>query len=266
LKYNLYDFYIGSQYWYYTDNAAGDVSYNGHNYIAIGIDRTEVIYNNPTEDLQITVPFGTQPISQNIIKANDKAINVTVYESDGVDTDIIYKGEIVLSLYDNRKRIKSRIKSIETSLRSTIPQKVFSPNCTHNLYDKNCGLSENTYKITITGAAAFSRLSYGDNFYSSTDLNILEGWGDYRDFSYGVLRINDGEETLQITKQTNAGSLTTVYTSTPRVTEIDASSKLEFIIGCDHTKDTCYNINNIERFGGFPTIPQNDPYYDLPGG
>jgi uncharacterized phage protein (TIGR02218 family) len=124
-----------------------------------------------------------------------------------------------------------------------MPRNLFSPTCSHVLYDAGCGIIRGTF--SLDGAV-------GSGSNPST-------------INFAGARAGDVQGSLVFTSGANANVRATI-----RSVIVEASyllmyplpfapaegDKFNVAFGCDHTQATCRNkFNNLSNFRGFPYVP-----------
>ncbi|MCI4680170.1 DUF2163 domain-containing protein [Rhodoblastus acidophilus] len=123
-----------------------------------------------------------------------------------------------------------------------MPRRVWSPQCTHVLYDSGCSLARGTYSASGAVGAASSQTIIA---WSGSSINYAQG-------------------SITFTSGANAGVVRTIKTANsavlglayplPNVPAVgDAFTVAQ---GCDHTMATCQSrFNNLSNFRGYPFVP-----------
>lgn len=128
------------------------------------------------------------------------------------------------------------------------PRNVYSPGCTHRLFDGGCGLNPDTYKHSTSVTSEPTRLSL-----RSTGLNSQ---GDHY-YRLGRLQFTTGKNAghaRMVKVHTNATGY--VQFVVPFPADIEVGDQFDIWPGCDRTQSTCSSkFSNIVHFRGQPYIP-----------
>lgn len=137
---------------------------------------------------------------------------------------------------------------VTTSLKRTGLRRLYQRQCPHVLYGTACGANKASFSAPATLSAV-----------NGTTLNSAT-FGLYADgyFSGGYLDIvADGvTERRFITAHTG----TQIIINVPLIGLVSGDT-ITVYAGCDHSKPTCKDkFNNLLNYGGFPYIPQKNPF------
>jgi uncharacterized phage protein (TIGR02218 family) len=162
---------------------------------------------------------------------------------------VIWKGRVV-GAKSGKQTIKATIESIFTSLRRTGCRVRYQRTCRHALYFDGCNLNIDDFKTAATVTAITGNVltvpladDEQDGFYKS-GIVIFDGL-------YGWI-------------SNHTGSALTVILPVPGLADYvtaNGSASVFIAPGCDLARATCETkFNNEENFGGFPYMPDNNPF------
>lgn len=141
--------------------------------------------------------------------------------------------------------------SLFTRLKQPGLRRIYLRNCPHVLYGNECGLSETTFAddVVLNGLSS-------DGFELSSPQFTAQPDGYY---SGGKLRFEVSPGVFERRGiRTHSGS--TVRMTHP-IAGLLATSTVTVYPGCDRTRDTCVaKFNNLPNYGGFPYIPEKNPF------
>lgn len=244
----LYQFVKGVDRYPFT-TFISQIEYQGLEYTPTPIvrDRLKQSKDILKNGLSVTLPRDNSLAKQFIASSPDIPVTLTIFRGQdlGASLDFItyWKGRIVSSsVTDNH--VKLECESLFTTLNRVGLRAKFELSCRHALYGVGCNVNNQAYRVVsnvlsvnagvtieVQDAAAF-----GNNYYTG-----------------GILKSLTGEQRF-ILKQIG----TTVTISRPI---FDLTSQVEIFPGCDHLIGTCNGkFNNVLNFGGFPYIPQRNPF------
>lgn len=243
----------------YTD-ADGDLVYGGNTYAStspkIIRDRVKTVIGVQVDSMSVTLYAGINDLVQGIpfpqFASNggfDGArlqVNRTFMAAYG-DTSAgvlnVFTGRIS-DVKPSRTEIKLTVTSDLELLNIPMPRNVYSPGCTHNVYDAGCGAVKASFGAasSCTAGSSKTQLICGLTHYSGY-------------FDAGTITFTSGQ---------NAGATRTIKGYTQGV--INLSLPLSYVAaagdtftayaGCDKSKATCSGkFNRLASFRGFPFIP-----------
>ena len=226
-----------------------DVTYGGNTYTASAIRHQGVNTTGQIERVTIDVLFPKSDTFAQTYFSPDYSDVITLTILRGhhtdADTQVMWKGRVISyeAMYDE---IKITCESIQTTMRRAGLRGKFQRTCRHSLYSDQCGVDLGTESITAT-VDAISGLSVTLSFASSDE--TADGY-----FRGGILI--KGTEYGYITS--DVGNVVTLQYAVPGLAVSDSISVAP---GCDLSQATCVSkFNNIVNFGGFPYIPDGNPF------
>ncbi len=147
------------------------------------------------------------------------------------------------------------VNSIFHQLNLRIPKRMYSPACTHALYDVGCGLNKVTFGFTLT--ITFIDPTYPQQkIYFATYPQVPVGA-----FNLGTVAFTTGLNAgLSRTIKNDSGQAFLLASTLPNTPQIGDTYTAYF--GCDKTLSTCiYKFNNFYNFNGFPFIPAEQIFF-----
>ena len=255
----LFHFAYGEVEFFYSSHD-GDVSpysYGGANYVPYTIKRstselTEVMSRNT---LNIDVPC-TCPIAQLFVSAPpEQTISITIFRVHFgvVDGITIFKGRVVSCEFRGFQATLS-CESVFTRLKVPGLRMVYDVMCPHALYSPGCGVIKTNFSKTATITAVNGRVltleaQAGDTITPEwLAINFLKGGM----LSAGLVR-------RMITDVATIGNVQLMHNVPTGL----VGQKCIVYLGCDHLLSDCHTkFNNHNNYGGFPWIPDKNPYAD----
>lgn len=245
----LYEFRQGVQVWRYTPSAE-PYSYLSAEYTPATISRSDISQSNEITKAGITLVFP---------RDHDFATKFLGFSPDLVTTLTIFRGHVTDSAQEFVAYWKGRIvagkatgneitlecESVFTSMRRTGLRARYQRTCRHTLYTPACGVNKDSFKVQGVVQSAQTA------FFVCTEA------GAYPDgyFSGGMVELESGA-TRFIVNHTGSS----LFISRPFVESIGGQA-VNLYPGCDHLKATCINkFYNLLNFGGFPYIPNTNPF------
>jgi len=239
--------YKGLTYYYISGNKRKTI--DGHVYVPIGIERTEITKELIMQDVKIKAFVNKYPftIFKSGLIVDEFSIVVKPYTFDyggykGVlsDYSVDYSKETVTMTFISRFMIQD----------SQVPNRTFSKICPYMFGSLECGVP-NQQDVNFSGT-----IYLRDNGFTIQPIGLSSGYSvgrkittNYGEVAYitSVAIVSPSEPYIHLSAK---------FTIAP--TSIVISSDIN--IGCDKSMEMCQNTyNNIERFGGFPFTPAKNP-------
>jgi uncharacterized phage protein (TIGR02218 family) len=155
---------------------------------------------------------------------------------------IMFKGRVSSIDQIGRTTAQVTVAADTIFLDIDMPRRLWSPQCSHVLYDSGCGLARGTY--SASGAVGSGS--------SGTQIN----WsGATAAFGQGAIIFTSGANSgvVATIKDAWAGGLQLAY---PLPNAPSAGDAFTAAQGCDHTMATCKNkFGNLGNFRGYPYVP-----------
>jgi hypothetical protein len=198
--------------------------------------------------LNITDNFQKSNITFSFSRDNSFAKDLLLYLPEVPVTVTIYKNNStywsgrVLEVIANPKSIEVKCDSIFTTLRQAgLPAKV-SLTCRHTLYSYGCNVIRESFVENFTVVSITS---------ATFTVNTLAKPNHY--YTAGIAELN-GQLRYILSQIGQTVKLANPFTGIQ-------SGNLKLYPGCNKTSTDCLNkFNNLDNFGGFPSIPQKNPF------
>lgn len=258
----LYKFVYGSTVYRYAliDGTDAPFSYLGEDYTPYTLNRasaelTEVMSRNT---LNIEVPSICDVAQLFVSAPPEEIISVTIFrvhvnQSYPLQGITVFKGRIVSCEF---KGYQATLNCEPIFSRLKIPglRMVYDVMCPYALYSTGCGADKATFSRTATATAIDSRnilltISTGDT--------ILPDWLESGILKGGLFACGSVKRMIVDTPAT--GKLTLMHPIYGSIKHQSCTVSL----GCEHTLTECKTkFNNVANYGGFPWIPDKNPYSD----
>lgn len=246
----LYQFNYGDNTYRYT-TAKHDVLQMGKVWIAAPLKRNNISFSaeKGRNDLKIDTTRQLEIVDLYRIMPPSEVILLTLYRYHLSDSDavVVWSGR-VLAIEFNGSTAKISCEPVNTSLKRTGLRRLYQRQCPHVLYGNKCKVNKSNYAVAATlssvstttlSSAVFS--NYANDYFA----------GGYLDF------IKDGVVERRFITDHKGAQLTINLPLSGLV----AGSSITIYPGCDHTMPTCQTkFNNLLNYGGFPYIPQKNPF------
>lgn len=246
----LYEFIQGLQRWNYISGANSIVRL-GQVYTPMPVKRDRIKQTSDIfkDSLKLDFPRDDPFAGQFLGFAPEEVTTLTVLRGHYGDPDeeyiVYWKGRIV-GAKAQQNTITVECESVFTSIRRPGLRARFEYGCRHPLYGRGCSVNREAYRVdTVVNAIS------GEVHITGTALPPLpDGY-----FTGGMLIAPNGAARF-LTAHTGS----TVTMNRP-IRGLVGGQSVSLYPGCDHLRTTCKNkFNNLDNFGGFPFIPQRNPF------
>ncbi len=239
----------------YTDANRG-ISYAGLTYTPYPIKRNKISYST---DLKVD--------ETNIVMAKNWGVNMAI-RKDILSGAVVQIYRVNTELPDSDNVLlfdgnvsDTKIDEAVITLRSTtldflnleLPKRELQVACNWKLYSSFCGLTLSDWQVTTTGVTAGSE---PDKISSSS---FLLGATQYfrGGFVIGLSGDNAG-----LTKHITNHEAAQIRVLPPFPFEVDVAHNVVAAPGCNHDITDCETkFNNLDNYGGFPYIPNQDQVF-----
>lgn len=247
----LYRFAIGLEELRYT-NADGDVTYDGDTYRseAIGRGPIAVAPGDRGRPVDVRVPAVNEfAVRFNLIVPGENAtLTITRYqpEAASAQTSLIFKG-FVSHVVFNEGEAKLVVKPIDAVVSRTIGRDKCSALCNHVVYGDGCDVDPDPHKVFGVCTAVNGSVITVAGAESMPDGHWLAGL---------VTPSGLGESRMVFA---HSGQDLTLLV--PFVVDV-VGETIELLPGCDHLVDghCSTRFDNVEKHGGFPFPPNENPF------
>lgn len=245
----LYEFRQALTVWRYTSGPR-PFTLTGIEYEPVPIVRSNIAQSKEVSGSSLSLKFPRDHVfaAQFLGATPDLVTTLTIFRGHSTDPDkefqTYWKGRVVAGKA-NGSEITLECESVFTSLKRMGLRAAYQRTCRHTLYSGACGVSMNNYKAVATVQSVS-----GSNMTLTITGTFADGY-----FTGGIAKLPSGA-TRFILSHTSAG----IVLSRP-FTEDARGATIELFAGCDHLKATCMTkFNNLLNFGGFPYIPNVNPF------
>ena len=259
----VYVFQQGNQTWRYTSADTDIIDTSGipdlsGTWKSTAIERSNIENNQDVSrgPIRISIPRTETFVQQYIQFSPTDVATLKIYRFHEFDTSppadkytVIWTGR-VLNVAFKKLRADIRCEHILTSLKRPGLRRFYQTTCPFVLYGTNCKADLDSFKL-VTNASATTNITITspdfalqpDQYYTGGFINFVGGTGIEKRF---ITDHVDQVITVDLPISISIGIQITAYP------------------GCNHLLDTCINkFSNEENYGGFPYIPQKNPFTDL---
>jgi len=246
--------------------------FNAETYVPEAIGRSDPTLQDATAQRSLTV---TVPSSNLFARRYVSIVPATVdhftlfrrHTTDGgtPETVTYFSGE-VLSVSFKDKTAEITIQNVGSILDRLVPQQTSRNPCNHILYDAKCGVTDTSFSlagavVAISADGLNVTIDTGTNTVPDTGFELTAQLDDDPTFFNGGFIARGGLELRMVRAVVNdTGNVATLTVLFPFQT-ISVGAALSMFAGCDHKLPTCLSkFNNVDRYGGFPFIPEKNPF------
>lgn len=225
-----------------------DSGFGDEVYVPSTVKRTEIESKNEINKQSIDLSFSLDdPIARHWMVDNvDTIVTLTVFEVDGVDVNVAWKGRMS-SVKPSVSEIGISFESIFTSLRRPGLRARYLRTCRFTLYRRGCGLDKSGFAVPGVAGATEDGVTIGVSAASA----FPDGY-----FTAGMIAAPDG--TLRFITSHVGDTLLLMR----RFPALEAGGVIVTLYpGCDRARQTCdTKFNNLLNYGGFDWIPTRNPF------
>lgn len=252
----LYEFRLNDQYWRYSSSAE-PVSLGGFVWEPQGVSDDGVKQTGDTtvDALNITLPTSSAVVGLFAGTPPSNAIYITIrrFHIGDPDAAVCYVGEVMQCNMNTPASSVITCNTLSASLERNGLRMAYTRGCPYAMYDSSCGVNREAFrfdgtiasvgggKIVVPGAAAFK-----DRWFAG-------GYIEWTDPRFGI-------ERRQI-EEHDGDSLTIFGT----VAGIAGGMIIKIFPGCPKTTEACLTrFNNLDNYGGIPSMPARSPFDGKP--
>ncbi len=239
----------------YTDTNQ-DVLYDGLTYTPYPIKRSKISYSTDlkVDEAEVTMAKNwgvNMAIRKDILSGSEVQIHRVNLASPNDDNVLLFDGEVSDTKIDEAV-ITLRCTTLDF-LNTELPKRELQVACNWQLYGPHCGLSLSDWTVTAFGE---SSASTPDKIISPAFL--VGATQHFRGgFVVGLCGHNAG-----LTKHVTNHLGAQISVLPPFPFDWEAIDSVTVAPGCDHNLADCKNkFNNLDNYGGFPYIPNQDSVF-----
>jgi uncharacterized phage protein (TIGR02218 family) len=172
-----------------------------------------------------------------------------VQRSDLTDPKTFWLGRVLNATWSTGAS-QLMCESLFTRLKQPGLRRIYSKNCPHLLYGEECRADPDAFVelVVLDGVAT-------DGFSISAPAIDAQPDGY---FDGGMMKWDNSGEIISRGITTHIGDSVTL---THPIVGLTAGQTIQMFPGCDRTKPVCVaKFNNVVNYGGFPYIPQKNPF------
>jgi hypothetical protein len=239
----LYHFQYGSKHYYYT-NGTTPIIYANNEYLPRPLKREAMRTNAKLEPVRVTIKAPITELFQKFFAGSpSEPIKVTIsaYYISTTSLYNIFVGNI-LDITFAEHTATATCEADGGFYRIKIPKIKYQAACNNTVFDSNCSLNSNNFKVTkvVTGKDGSTLIIV--NTHSS---GYFTGGMCKYDTDMRLIVKHDGNN---------------IHLQAPFSSSLTIGTTIYLYPGCDRQASTCKNkFNNFSNFIGFPYIPNSNP-------
>lgn len=248
----LFTFTRSAQILRYTSGDS-DLNVAGNVYSAVTIQRTKVEQNQDPGRSPVTIRAARTLtfVQQYISSPPSGVVSLTIQRFHKTDTDeqvvVIWIGRVVNVKFES-DQVTIRCEPILTALKRPALRRVYQTTCPHLLYGPICRATRGDFQLDATLTSASGVTLQSGSFALEADGYYTGGYIEW---------INEGATNRRFILD-HVGITITINLP---FSGIPSNADVVVFPGCDHSLSTCVNkFSNEENYGGFPYIPQKNPF------
>ena len=242
--------FTGTYNTYRLTSYSRDVTVAGTPYVAVPLRRNRLKVGTQAEkevSIEVEMPFDHPLVQEYGYQSSPPTLVMELrraHLSDLTDAVLMWKGRVTAFAIEGRVA-KLKIPSIFSYiLQGNTPVPRFQAPCNHVLYDARCAVDPAGFQyVTTVVSAVRNVLALSSSPFGADDCRG------------GVVILPSGEQRMVI------ANLGTSFTVTYPFAGLQLGDTVTVRQGCDHTISTWrLKFNNKDRFGGFPAVPDRNPF------
>ena len=272
--------------------AKADVEWDGNTYTATTLERSTYTQDSVLRKNNIDIKFPYDNLfAIKFIHPTTDNLRVTIATLSGV---VFYRGRLIMVDYNTQNEIIFRFEPIIRMSRRTLGERrIYQIHCPYLVYGTNCGASAAIQPFTVLEVHSPRKLvirydcgnPQNDRRPMDERFNVLPtSHTDSRGFpqpryvnigrlsgglispstAVGTSELKKDEKQWWITKLESAdasGQYISVVAYTYQSHNMKVNDRVYCLFGCKLTPSDCRDThNNIENFGGFPTMKKISPF------
>jgi len=242
----LYKIKAGDETWYYTSYEQ-EMVFEGNTYKKSPLKRGTITFDDrlKAQRIKISAPLA-DPMKKYIGNSPIEPTEITVirvFIDNPTFFKIIFRGEIIgITMVKGIAEIDCESSSLV--FKNKLPPVVHQAFCNNRLYDSECGVDPNNFKVQTT-------VTISGNDLSSTDFSSKpNGW-----FTNGHVKTTYNDIRLITNHVGN-----TITLQIPFDSRMGTGATVTAFAGCSKKPSECLNkFSNFANFKGMPFIPANNP-------
>jgi uncharacterized phage protein (TIGR02218 family) len=243
----LYRFVYDIQRWNWTSGNL-EQTWLSETYTPEPIKRGEFALNRDpfSERLDLEVPRDNEVAALWIAFPPERQVTLTVFRGHQGDNDfrLFWQGRVITPLWPGDGTCKLACEPIKSQYRRIGAVKPVQRTCPHALYERDCWVNKESFKVSGTVSAVDGVSISGAAFATKAD-----GWFVSGHFNVGLA-----------SRMILAHSGTAITIAAP-IAGLAVGNSFDAYAGCDHTRPTCKTtFSNNLNYGGYDYWPERNPF------
>lgn len=252
----LYEFRSGSDFYRYT-SADANVVYQSKTYEAVVISRGDIeatveVARNP---LKINCSINVGVLNLFLYSPPGEVVTLSIFRMHRGDSEAvtIWMGR-VLNVTWAGSQASIHCESVYSSIKRPGLRRMYQKACPHVLYSGPCGVNSSAFRVNASVLSV-----------STTTVNV-SGIGAYAADYFAGGYLEWEYETGKFERRAIQSNTTSAVVISSRIQLLAGGVTVRLYPGCNHTLSVCNSkFSNVVNFGGFPWIPQKNPFGGIDG-
>ena len=248
----LYEFRLNDNYWRYTSSTM-PISLGGNIWESVAISDDGVKQSGETQvdALNITMPIDSEVVGLFIGTPPINPVYITMRRFHYGDTEaaVCYVGEVFQINEATPSGATVTCNALSASMERNGLRLAYSRSCPYSLYDMNCRVNKEAFRVdgkisTVGGSAVVipQAAAYGDRYFAGGYIEWLDP--------------KRGTERRAI--ENHAGDTIYIFGN---VDGLAGGLLIKLYPGCGRTTNDCVGkFNNMDNYGGIPSMPDRSPF------
>ncbi|MEX2524439.1 MAG: phage BR0599 family protein [Gammaproteobacteria bacterium] len=240
----LYRFVVAGLVFGYTTSPS-KVTHDGQDYDPIYVRRNEIEHTEEIARARISVrlPRDAGVAALFVGGAPATVMELDIFQQDDEATVVIWTGRVLTAAWSGSE-VVLQCEPIFSSMKRTGLHARYQKLCRHALYDDNCKVVRNDFRVLATLTARTDLTLSAAEFDTKEDGWFIAGYVEY------------GNQRRAIVD--HAGD--TITLSSPLI-DSEVGEDVAAFAGCAHDRQTCIDkFDNVVNYGGMPFIPRINPF------
>lgn len=250
---SLYEFTLGNASWYYSGSAY-PVLLGSVEYVPAAISDDGYSHNGEVggDELQISMPASLEPATlyEGAPPFEPVMVKLRRYHHGATSEPVVWSGSIRSTNRKTSGMLDMTCRSLLASLDQLGLRLTWGRACPHGLYDTECRVDPDDFRVTASvtwrraASLRIASLAGTENgYYSGGYIEFTRSPGGILDRIGIASQIDDTLTLIGTTDNIAVGQTINIYP------------------GCSRTPPTCLNkFNNLLNYGGFPHLPDKNPF------
>lgn len=246
----LYKFVIGTSSYYYT-SSPDIIVFADHTYYPRQIERSAVVQSaeDRQQQIEVTLPSEDDVAARFVGIVPGSITYLTIYRYHRGDPNImvLWSGVVAGASYITQGgQCKLRGLTTEGGINRSIPSFKYQGLCNHVLFNPGCGVGADSFRFNGVCSTISGSTITIPGIYAAHGANWMVA---------GLLNLGDYDYRLVVSQDHDVLTMYLPFEHSP------IGKAIKCYAGCNHsTTDCSTKFSNLARYGGFPYVPELNPF------